>query len=91
MKIISDKTRIPLTWFFSFVGVCACVVVTGMSMVFYVSRIESTANQAYAMVKDQKDEMKEISISWEQALKEQVSYLRSIDQRLSRIEGSSRK
>lgn len=91
MQIINEKTKIPLAWFFSFIGVCACVIVTGMSMVFYVSRIESTANNAYSMVKDQKEDMKEISVLWSQALKEQNYYLRSIDQRLSRIEGSNRK
>lgn len=84
---MNEKTRIPLPWFFTFIGSSVSLAVIGINITLYIARIESKAEAANKIIEDQKKEMEEMKTTWQTSLTDQINYLRSIDQRLSRIEG----
>lgn len=85
--LIDENAKLPLPWFFGIIGSFASVLVIGITIAVYISRIESKADAANEMILGQKKEMESMSKTWENGLSDQIQYLRSIDQRLSRMEG----
>jgi hypothetical protein len=74
LRIMDDKTKTPLTW-------TALIAAAAVSITFYISRVEGKAQIA-------EEKASLVSGELEDTRKEMTRYLQSIDQRLSRMEGS---
>lgn len=80
---IQDETWIPLKWIYTLVGSAAVSLVTIISGIWYVATLASHAEVAHAEIESltKRADLQEVD------RKEVLLYMRTIDGRLSRIEG----
>lgn len=84
---INERTKMPINWFFGIVASFGSLCMVGVGALFYIYKIEAKANVANDLIIEQRKELDEIKKTWQNGISDISQYLRTIDQRLSRIEG----
>lgn len=84
---LNDDSKVPLKWIFGVLSACVGLVLLGLSGVSYIYRIEAKADAATQMLNENTKELDHIKNAWQNGISDLGQYLRSIDQRLSKIEG----
>lgn len=80
---LNDETWVPLKWIYTILGSCAISLVTIVGAVWYLSSLESRADVTETKIVD----LYKRSDSQESDKKDLLIYMRSVDDRLSRMEG----
>jgi len=80
---VNDETWVPFKWIYTIVASCIVSLASIVGAVWYVAAIAAKSDVASAQILEIKDKQK----SYEVERQDLLMYLRSIDSRLSRIEG----
>ena len=77
--------------FLGVLGAIFTVLITSISVGIYVSRIESKADEALKSLAESKEDTARVQDTLDVTIREMMRDVKSIDQRLSQIEGTLKK
>jgi hypothetical protein len=80
---LSDETWVPLKWIWTIIGSCAITVVTIVSGIWYIAALVAREDVASAEIVQHSKRIDAL----EEQKEAELTYWRSVDGRLSRIEG----